>query len=292
MTGGGRTAVVARGEGGREVVELRHESGSAARVHLQGAHVTSWRTADGRERLFLSSASRYEDGVAIRGGIPVIFPQFADRGPLVKHGFARLSPWRLLDSTSSPAEARFGLEDSGATRAIWPASFALELAVALGPASLQVTLAVAAHSDLEFTAALHTYLAVDDVERAIVTGLEGARFESRGEGVVGGRQPEAALRVRGELDRVYYDVTRPVVVKGERPDATVVVEADGFPDVVLWNPGAEKGGALGDLGAGESRRMLCVEAAVVGAPVRLREGAEWRGRQTLRVRGAVGEEGP
>ena len=34
---------------------------------------------------------------AVRGGIPVLFPQFADRGPLKKHGFARDLPWQLVE---------------------------------------------------------------------------------------------------------------------------------------------------------------------------------------------------
>lgn len=263
-----------------EVVELRHPSGGRALVHLHGGHVTSWRTADGRERLFLSSASRFEEGVAIRGGIPVIFPQFADRGPLAKHGFARLSPWRFL-GMNGPAAARFELVDSAATRALWPAAFRLELGVAVGARHLEVELTVTARSRLDFTAALHTYLAVADVERVSVSGLQGVRFESRAEGIARESQAGSDLRVRGELDRVYLDVPGPIVVHGPAAAARVVVEGDGFPDVVLWNPGEEKGRAIADLGAGEYRRMLCVEAAVVGAPVRLDPGGRWQGRQRL-----------
>ena len=36
-------------EHGMETVVLREPSGGSARVYLQGAHVTSWRTADGKE---------------------------------------------------------------------------------------------------------------------------------------------------------------------------------------------------------------------------------------------------
>jgi glucose-6-phosphate 1-epimerase len=262
------------------VVELRHGSGAAALVHLHGAHVTSWRTADGRERLFLSSASRFEDGVAIRGGIPVIFPQFADRGPLGKHGFARLSPWRFLGA-DGPASARFGLEASAATRAVWPAEFGLELSVTVGERELDVALAVTARSAFEFTAALHTYLAVADVERVVVHGLAGTTYESGVEGVSGAPQVDDDVLVRGELDRVYLDVRHPVVVREAGASGGVVVRSEGFRDVVLWNPGPEKARALTDLGPGEQRRMLCVESAAVGVPVRLDPGTRWAGRQTL-----------
>ena len=65
-----------------------------ATVLPYGAHVTSWITADGDERLYLSGRTAYRAGAAIRGGVPVIFPQFSDVGPLPRHGFARTRAWR------------------------------------------------------------------------------------------------------------------------------------------------------------------------------------------------------
>ena len=49
----------------------------------------------------------------------------------------------------------------------------------------------------------------------------------------------------------------------------------------LWNPWADKGAALADLPPDGWRRMLCVEAAVAGAPLTVRPGEEWYGRQKL-----------
>jgi len=43
-------------------------------MYVHGAHVTSWRPAGSEEVLFLSSKSRWEEGQAIRGGIPICFP--------------------------------------------------------------------------------------------------------------------------------------------------------------------------------------------------------------------------
>ena len=72
------------GRGGLEKVVLRSRDGALAEVYLHGAHVTSWRPAGTREeRLFLSERSEFRGGAAIRGGIPVIFPQFAAEGPLL-----------------------------------------------------------------------------------------------------------------------------------------------------------------------------------------------------------------
>jgi D-hexose-6-phosphate mutarotase len=39
-------------------------------VYLHGAHVTSWKI-DGQEQLYLSERAIFQEGKAIRGGIPV-----------------------------------------------------------------------------------------------------------------------------------------------------------------------------------------------------------------------------
>lgn len=74
-----------------------HAEGASALVALHGAHVLSWIPADGREHLFLSDRAIVDGQAAIRGGIPLIFPQFGERGSLRKHGFARTAPWTFHD---------------------------------------------------------------------------------------------------------------------------------------------------------------------------------------------------
>jgi glucose-6-phosphate 1-epimerase len=62
-----------------------------------GGQVLEW-TPVGSEvsRLWLSPDWRCGPGAAIRGGVPVVFPQFSDRGPLPKHGIARDREWEAL----------------------------------------------------------------------------------------------------------------------------------------------------------------------------------------------------
>lgn len=43
------------------------------------------------------------------------------------------------------------------------------------------------------------------------------------------------------------------------------MECQGMPDVVLWNPWADKAKALADMGDEEFRHMVCVEPAVAGS---------------------------
>jgi glucose-6-phosphate 1-epimerase len=269
------------GAGGLPKVVLEAPDGARAELYPRGAHVTSWTPAGGGgERLFLSAASDFHADAAIRGGVPVIFPQFAGRGPLPKHGFARTAEWTLVGVARETrvVRARLRLADSEATRALWPHAFVAELTVAVGGRSLEIALSVtnAGAAELAFTAALHTYLRVADVRRAVLAGLGGARPED-----AAGAAPPAPdeLRIAGEIDRVYRDAPRALELR-EEERATAIVAA-GFPDVVVWNPGPERGAALADLEPDGWQRMLCVEAAVVGTPVRLAPAERWEGSQTL-----------
>jgi glucose-6-phosphate 1-epimerase len=67
-------------------------------MYLHGAHVTSWKPAENDEMLFVSTKSRWEEGQAIRGGIPICFPWFrakADDPNAPAHGFLRTRMWQL-----------------------------------------------------------------------------------------------------------------------------------------------------------------------------------------------------
>ncbi|MGZ8456939.1 MAG: D-hexose-6-phosphate mutarotase [Gemmatirosa sp.] len=267
---------------------LRAIDGARAEIALHGAHVLSWRAAgEDRERLFLSPRSAYGAGASIRGGVPVIFPQFSLTGPLPRHGFARNLPWMLVATgplDDGRARATLRLVDSEATHAVWPQPFVAEIDVTVGGATLEVALTLQNVGDtpLSFTGALHTYLHVDDVGHATLEGLRGVRYR---DAVLGSEQLEQAssLAFPGEIDRIYLDVTDALTLR-ERAHPVLDIGMSGFADVVVWNPGPERTAALADMEPDGWRRMLCVEAACVAAPVVLDAGARWRGAQRLTAR--------
>jgi glucose-6-phosphate 1-epimerase len=272
-------------------LRLSHASGATAEVYVHGAHVTSWVPADGREALFLSRAATFAPDKAIRGGVPVIFPQFAGMGPLPKHGFARTQPWERVVDADRPDAVRLRLRDSAETRRIWPHAFVAELSVEVGDDWLSVALSVHNTGDaaFEFTAALHTYLRVGDVRRATVEGLHGLRYR-----VTGQRErvdEDAALSVSGEVDRVYLDTPPELHVHDAENGREFLLRSEGFADTVVWNPWAAATAALPDMEDDEYLEMLCVEAAQVGSAVRLDAGARWAGAQRMEVRHASDVEG-
>lgn len=258
-------------------IRLPGPDGASAQVSLHGGQLLSW-ICGGRERLYLSPRAQFAPDQAIRGGVPVIFPQFSDRGPGPRHGFARMREW------THAGAGRFVLRDDADTRALWPHHFATELTVELGPESLAMSLRIAntGTEAFDFSAALHTYLRVEDLAQARLHGLGGQRYldaSLRGEA---GVQQESALAFDGECDRLYPNAAPELSLRED--DRGLDIHADGFPDTVVWNPGERLGAGLADLGAGEHRRFVCVEAAAAAAPVRLPPGESWQGAQTLVVR--------
>ena len=270
-----------------ERVEVGARDGACVAFYAHGAHVTSWKPASGEERLFLSGHSAFAPNAAIRGGVPIIFPQFGSMGPLPKHGFARVQEWELLRSRRTrkgQGEAQLRLTANEETRTRWNHSFQATFVATVAGMSLSLALSVLNEdtAPFEFTAALHTYLLVDDVREACVRGLQGVSYRDAAAGNAQGRQEEeelAAGRRAGELDRIYFDVRAPLEVRDALRCTRVAMT--GFTDVVVWNPGAERAATLTDLEPGGWLRMLCVEAAAIGTPVRLEPGERWTGQQTL-----------
>lgn len=263
---------------------LRLPNGDSLRVVLQGAQVLSW-VAGARERLYLSPRSRFDGTTAIRGGVPICFPQFNQRGPLPKHGFARNLSWlaELAPTLSEQAaELTLRLPSSELTRVLWPASFEATLTLRLCPASLQMTLGVrnTGETSLSFTGALHTYLAVNDIAAVQLDGLGGqpewdALTDQH-------RRASGALSFHGEFDRVYGAAAQALILR-DGQDSLTIEQSPSFADTVVWNPGADKSGALADMPVDGYAHMLCVEAAQVMRPIKVEADAQWQGWQRLSV---------
>ena len=245
-------------------VHITAADGAEAIVTLFGAHLVSWKSADGNERLFCSARSVLDGSRAIRGGVPVIFPQFNERGPGMRHGFARVSDWALVDSGEADgcAFAVFALALHDLTQeraAAWPYDFLLKLRVVVGGATLAMTLEVknCDVAPFSFSAALHTYHLVDSVDEVRIDGL--------GDG---------PLAIGETLDEIFYGV--PPCIALHTGAGTLELEQDGFTDAVVWNPGAANAAAMPDMEDDEYRRFVCIEPAGI-EPLTLQAGEKWLG---------------
>lgn len=254
--------------------------GASATVTDFGAQVLAWRPAPDDERLYVSDTAILDGTKPIRGGVPVIFPQFGAFGPGVRHGFARTLVWTREEQRSGRdfANATWVLSANDPSCRV-PAR--VEMTVSLGPRRLDLELHVAHDGSVpfEFTAALHTYLRVDDIATASLLGLQDCVYRDQIEGGRMKRQEERHLRIDREVDRIYTEA--PAKLELIAAGRTTHVMQDGFTDVVVWNPWVERSRVFADLPEEGYRRFLCVEAATALEPVRLSDGDAWTGRQTL-----------
>jgi glucose-6-phosphate 1-epimerase len=269
---------------GLPACELALPQGDRLLVALHGAHVLSW-VSGGQERLYLSPQSVMDGQAAIRGGVPVCFPQFNQRGPLAerlpKHGFARNVAWQAGAPVLSAdlAQLSLRLSDTAQTRAWWPQAFEAQLQIELSPGALQLTLGLR-NTDSQawaFSGALHTYLAVPDVAQAALQGL-GAQPEWDSLTDTHAQAPDT-LRFAGEFDRVYDAGAQPLRLN----HGLQIRQSPGWANTVVWNPGEALCARLADMPADGWRQMLCVEAAQVFSPITLPAGGQWSGWQRLQV---------
>ncbi len=264
---------------GEDAVTLVHQSGASARITYHGAQVVSWVDPTGHERLYLSPRAQFGPAKSIRGGIPVVFPQFAT-GPLPKHGFLRTRRWSLVSRVDS--SATFRITDDDQTRVLWPYPFTAELEVSVTDMlTVSLTIVNSGDSPFSFTAALHNYFAVTDVLRSLVQGLSGLDYMDKMTGGTHCVEEASALRVQSETDRIYVAGPRQVAISSAVGSSSTVICADGFGDWVVWNPWREGSASLADMDPEDYLQMLCVEAARISDPIVLAAGATWCGTEVI-----------
>ncbi|OMO69281.1 Aldose 1-/Glucose-6-phosphate 1-epimerase [Corchorus olitorius] len=141
---------------------------------------------DGLPRIILteptgsSAESNWKPPKAIRGGIPVCFPQFGNLGSLEQHGFAKNRMWSLdndpspLPPANNQSSVDLVLKSTEDDLKVWPRSFELRLRVTLSPGKLTLIPRVrnTDNKSFSFMFALCNYLSVSDISEVRVEGLE------------------------------------------------------------------------------------------------------------------------
>src|SRR5690606_31606236 len=128
------------------------------------------------------------------------------------------------------------LTDDTHTRALWPHPFTLELTIAIedGRLDLELEVSNSGHAPFAFTAALHSYLRVAEVEECCLEGLHGFEYRDALQDDAIRRESGDVLKIEAGIDRVYHDVARPLLLRED--GQALGINAEGFPDVVVWNP--------------------------------------------------------
>ncbi|KAL9328751.1 hypothetical protein ACSQ67_003754 [Phaseolus vulgaris] len=260
---------------------------ASATISLLGAQVLSWKTKATGELLF----AIFDPPRAVRGGIPICFPQFGNRGALEQHGFARNRIWtiekdppHLSGNFSAKVYIDLLLKPYKEDSKTWPHSFEFRLRISLtadGILNLTSRIRNVGSKNFSFCIGYRTYLSVSDVSEVRIEGLETEYYLDNLLQKQQFTEQGGALTFESEVDRIYINSNNMVAVLDHQKRRTFVIRKDGLPDVVIWNPWDKKSKSIVDLGDEEYKQMLCVDGAAVETPIPLKPGEEWKGRLEL-----------
>lgn len=260
-------AEVMEGNGGLPKVSITTPE-VTGEIYLHGAHITSWKPSGAEEVLFLSSQSRWDEGHAIRGGIPICFPWFggkADDPKAPAHGFVRTKSWHLesISQVGSVVTVSMFTESDETTRRWWPAEFRLVYRALFGrELSLELVMLNKGRTSLRFEEALHAYHRVGNINQARLRGLDGVQYLDKTDSNRKKMQ-EGEITITSETDRVYLNTTGAVELDDPVMHRATHVVKENSRTTVVWNPWVQKARALSDLGNDEWTQMVCIETSNV-----------------------------
>jgi len=244
-----------------DFIEVSNNSASA-KIALQGAHVFHYARNGEKPLLWLSDVSDFEEGKAIRGGVPICWPAFGLNNPdLPQHGFARTAMFehastKELDANTT--EVIFILRHSEATLALWPYKFELELKIIVSETlSMELTTKNIDDKEFKITQALHTYFPVSHISDAKIKGLDKKPYL---DALTNQQEVQSGnIIFKEEVDRVYQDVNNEIFL--EDKERTINIENEGSSSVVVWNPWIEKGKRMSAMRDEAYNDFVCIESA-------------------------------
>lgn len=282
------TAQIVEGNGGLSKVRITCPE-AVGEMYLHGAHVTSWKPVGGEEVLFLSSQSRWAQGHAIRGGVPVCFPWFggkADDPTAPAHGFVRTRAWQLesIAQVGGAVTVSMFTESDEGTKRWWPAEFRLVHRATFGSElSLELVVTNTGGTSLRFEEALHAYHRVGNIEKTRVRGLDTVHYFDKTDSNRKKMQ-HGEIVIVSETDRVYLDTRDAIELEDPVLRRRTRVTKENSRTTVVWNPWVQKAHSLSDFADDEWMQMICIESSNVSDfAVDLAPGQQHKMKALVRV---------
>jgi glucose-6-phosphate 1-epimerase len=274
------------GKGGLSFLRLSHVSGFSVVLSEYGAHVVSWTSPEENELLFTSEAATYEVGKPIRGGIPIVFPQFG-KGALPQHGFARLKQWKIVREQLGSTDAvsvTLRLNSDEESEKLWSHPFTVELDVVLTDVLLMSLRVInTGRNAFSFTSAFHNYFRVRDVARVAIRGLRDVEYSDFLRERRAFMETRERIDIAGHIDRAYRDSPQTIVLDSPPENRSYLITKEGFSDTVVWNPWDVNSQSIVDMRPEEYHTMVCLESGNILTPVVLEPGDVHASAQILRV---------
>ena len=249
---------------GLSALVIEH-SNVSAKVSLYGGQVLSWRPRGERDVFWLSKDSAFEQGKAIRGGIPLCWPWFGshpsdNENKAGNHGFARTQLWQLdnIDISEQGVEVCLSWQGENMND-LWPFACQLKQVLFFGRSFKQVLkMKNLSDTDAYYTGALHSYFFVSSPKNIKVAALELSNFDDKLTGQL--CNPQLLENAVGPVDRIYHTNNEMKIVD-DKWKRTIELKAKNTNQWVFWNPGAELANNMADIHHNGEQEFVCLEAA-------------------------------
>jgi glucose-6-phosphate 1-epimerase len=255
-----------KGYGGFPFIQISNRNATAL-ISLYAAQVLSFQpTEESEDLLFLSPKAYYDEGKAIRGGIPICWPWFgSDPADLNRpnHGFVRNGLWAVSETeavTDLETKIKLRFPKKRQSESCWQHAFLLELEISVGNTlTLELITRNTGNQLFSITQAFHTYFHVGDINQVRIFGLEGTDYlDKLDDGAL--KHQMGAVIVLDEVDRIYTGVENDLIIADPAFDRRIRITSTSNKTAVVWNPWTKSSAKMPDLKNDDYQHFICVEA--------------------------------
>ena len=245
------------------ILEIQNSKASAS-IALHGAHLLEYTPIEQKAVIFTSDSAIYEEGKAIRGGIPICWPYFNAHPSQVDfpaHGIARNRFWELLSIVS---------EDDYHTLVFEMPIHDKDLRIIGGPCKLLVTFEITdtlkislsttntGNADLIIGGALHSYFKIGAISDTSISGLNAvSNLDTLTDNTA---TQNGSIVIDHEYDRIFIPSREAVTIHDRFNNREIIITKENSCATTVWNPWIEKSSTMADLGNDDYLSFVCIEA--------------------------------
>lgn len=242
------------------IIHLRN-SLAECKLSLWGGNLLSYRPLTEKHDVFwLGDLNKFDNNQAIRGGIPVCWPRFAEEklnNNLPRHGFARLSNWTLnnIFVDEKKIEITLSLQPDTKFNINLSAMLAIKITDKLKYSLETINLG---NENFSFSEALHAYFNISSLDNVFLKGLAHHNYKNSLDGNV--YTLENDLQIKGEFDSIFLNHVSPISIIDKGFNRVIFMEKQGSQTTVVWNPAKD----LAEMSPEQYKTFVCVEPSNVG----------------------------
>ncbi len=230
------------------------------------------------ELLYLSPLSQIESKQTLRGGIPVLFPQFGNFGNLKKHGFVRDCNWKLVNEHRNQndlfVEYEYVIDEDYFLDWKHSAKLNLKASVINSVFTTFIQILNTGSSSFEFTGGLHPYFKINSRSAIKINGLESSYFEDS--------FPEINFELSGDrvIERLYFTNDDIYFYNGSD---YLMIKSKGFESWMIWNPGMDMAKVMNDLPNDDWNKFICIEPIIKNNAILLKPNEIFEGELVVEL---------